>query len=457
MEPLSMPYATVEPHTEGASVLNIRGERVTPPEENLPSVQLSPEDELPAVQPPPAAKTWQSYSYAPTGEPTPQIDWVWERIIPRGYPGMINGQGGVAKTTFVTQLAVSVAAGRPCFGVPTTKGHVVILALEDGYLDYKVGFDVAMRELLAVCHPDLRADAIASVGRNLHVIDWTVRQDNTRLIDREQNRSVYPVKENIESMKNDIREHIPAGEPIQLLVIETTSIASGGEEDQAAACVILGVAKGLAKELGCAVAFTHHTGKGQARDGVVDAYAARGASTFADNSRFVLNLVKMTAEESERILGVRMSDESCANAIQLVHAKSERRYACHAPIALTRKIQPLGEGIYLKVLTPEDATAMAVGTGDGVTRDIKVRERAERLRDYVAGREAQNNPMTVSQVREIAPKLALGSAKTLHSLIDFALSNKYLSIEQHGRSRYLHGVPQPSPNLSVNEVQNVKA
>ena len=52
----------------------------------------------------------------------------------------------------------------------------------------------------------------------------------------------------------------------------------------------------LSGRLNCAVRFVHHSGKGNARSGIVDQYAGRGGSAGADNARFVHVLTQHTQD-----------------------------------------------------------------------------------------------------------------------------------------------------------------
>jgi len=76
-------------------------------------------------------------------EPPPRT-WIVEGMIPRSANVLFSAHGGSGKTLLALQLAVSIAAGRPFFGLPTTQATVVALFAEDDA-------DELHRRLAAVC------------------------------------------------------------------------------------------------------------------------------------------------------------------------------------------------------------------------------------------------------------------------------------------------------------------
>lgn len=62
----------------------------------------------------------------------PAPEHVWHDYIPVGVVTMLGAHGGVGKSTLALLLAVCVALGVPCLGVPTKRCVVVVFSGEDG-------------------------------------------------------------------------------------------------------------------------------------------------------------------------------------------------------------------------------------------------------------------------------------------------------------------------------------
>jgi RecA-family ATPase len=60
-----------------------------------------------------------------------RMTWVVENWIPRQGHTFFSGRGGVGKSTMCLQLAVSIAAGRPWFGMGVTPMPTLVVACED--------------------------------------------------------------------------------------------------------------------------------------------------------------------------------------------------------------------------------------------------------------------------------------------------------------------------------------
>ena len=65
------------------------------------------------------------------------IEWIWERIIPVGSLFLLAGYMKTGKSTFAYPLAVSVAQGRAFLDLNTRRSSVLILALEEQWVDVR--------------------------------------------------------------------------------------------------------------------------------------------------------------------------------------------------------------------------------------------------------------------------------------------------------------------------------
>lgn len=90
--------------------------------------------------------------------------YYWQGYIPAGHVTVLTGHGGVGKSLVSIMLLVSMATGRPLFGVPTRRCKVALFSGEDGA-------ELLLHRLLWVCQ-GLEIDA-AELDGCVHVLDAT--------------------------------------------------------------------------------------------------------------------------------------------------------------------------------------------------------------------------------------------------------------------------------------------
>src|SRR5205807_2845257 len=73
---------------------------------------------------------WLNMVELAASEPAPR-EWLWDGIVPASSNVLVAAHAGLNKTLFVLHLAICVALGRPCFGVPTTRTIVLAVLTED--------------------------------------------------------------------------------------------------------------------------------------------------------------------------------------------------------------------------------------------------------------------------------------------------------------------------------------
>jgi len=65
-----------------------------------------------------------------------QLQWLWEKRIPRGKLTILDGDPGLGKSLLTLDLAARITTGRPMpDGTPGLQGSVVLIAPEDGVTD----------------------------------------------------------------------------------------------------------------------------------------------------------------------------------------------------------------------------------------------------------------------------------------------------------------------------------
>jgi Mrp family chromosome partitioning ATPase len=94
--------------------------------------------------------------------------WWWDGYLPAGVVTLLGAHGGTGKSTVALMLAVSVALGKPLFGVGTRRGTVAYFSAEDGA-------DLMRHRLRWLCR-GLGVD-VADVAERLHILDAVTEGD----------------------------------------------------------------------------------------------------------------------------------------------------------------------------------------------------------------------------------------------------------------------------------------
>jgi hypothetical protein len=89
-----------------------------------------------------AAEQFQITHLADRDEPGP-LEFVWDPLMPVGFPSNVYGDGGASKSTTMMGLAVAITQGQPFLGMPTIQGPVF-------YLDWELNEEAFLRRLYAI-------------------------------------------------------------------------------------------------------------------------------------------------------------------------------------------------------------------------------------------------------------------------------------------------------------------
>ncbi|MCH9047224.1 MAG: AAA family ATPase, partial [SAR324 cluster bacterium] len=76
-------------------------------------------------------------------EPGP-LQYIWDPLLPAGFPSNIYGDGGASKSTTMMGLSVAITLGARFLGLPTVAGPVF-------YLDWELDKPTFLRRLYAIC------------------------------------------------------------------------------------------------------------------------------------------------------------------------------------------------------------------------------------------------------------------------------------------------------------------
>lgn len=199
--------------------------------------------------------------------------------------GSLVAPGGTGKTTLILHIAIHIVLGIPLFGLQIFKpGPVLIITAEDS------------REILVA-----RLRALADAMR-LNEAERTKVMQGVLLSDVSgqgfrvteiRDQIVRPAAEEVEALIQGCR----ALRPVLVVIDPAVSFGVGESRVNDAEQGLIEAARRLKRMIGCCVLYVHHSGKQNARDKVVDQYAGRGGSAFADGSRMVLVLQNVSPDE----------------------------------------------------------------------------------------------------------------------------------------------------------------
>jgi hypothetical protein len=202
----------------------------------------------------------------------------------------IAAPGGTGKTTLLLHEAARVALGRPVWGMEVeTPGWTLFVTAED-----------SRERLLARLRHIADAMDLGAEERD-HVFDSVLFWDVTGL----GAKLVRAHDGNIDStaLADRIAERFENDPPAVLvfdpMVSFGASEAAVNDNEQA----LVTAARRLIRRLGCCVRYVHHTGKANARNGVMDQYAGRGGSALPDGSRMTAVLHPWTPQHGDALPG----------------------------------------------------------------------------------------------------------------------------------------------------------
>lgn len=244
-----------------------------------------------------------------------ELDFVLPGLV-RGALGVLVSPGGVGKSMFVLENAMSVAAGQDLFGIwsedgqePITQGKVVIVAVEDPV-------DVLQRRVHAL-GKGLRPEQQEAIADNLVIIPayglgFTIAEESA---------DGLRIAASMLALRNWLRQ---AEERPRLIVFDTLNRCLGGANENTSTDMgkVMGFVENTCKEVGCAALIVHHANKASATSGNGHTqFAVRGSSAITDNCRWQVNMCVMSekvaaeraiTDEEERLKWVRF-DVSKAN------------------------------------------------------------------------------------------------------------------------------------------------
>jgi len=198
--------------------------------------------------------------------------------------GVFISPGGMGKTTLKLFEAIHIALGLPLYGLTIhTPGAVLILTAEDS------------REMLIA--------VLRMIAQSMYLPDSDIAtvMDRVRICDvsgsgfklTEVNADVVKPSQGIDLIITACQTI----KPVLIVIDPAVSFGVGESRVNDAEQGLVEAGRKLRRGLNCCVEYIHHTGKQNARDKVVDQYAGRGGSAFADGARMVHVLQSLTPAE----------------------------------------------------------------------------------------------------------------------------------------------------------------
>lgn len=181
-------------------------------------------------------------------QPSP-IEWAVKGWVPVSGTSMVYGESGSGKTFITLDIACSVASRTVDWcGLPTRHGYAVYLAGEGNY------------------------------GLRQRVASWAMRHgvsDLDRLL--VSNRALdLDDRDAVAQVLRAVRDIVPSGEEVSLVVIDTVNNHMAGDENSAKDVrTLFGAVNTVAAALACPVVLNHHVG-----NNVEARHRARGSSAF---------------------------------------------------------------------------------------------------------------------------------------------------------------------------------
>ena len=211
------------------------------------------------------------------------VEFVIDGLIQAGKVGALVAAGGTGKTTLQLTLGVCLATERPFLGCRVKPGSFVLLSGDDSQEDLDGALARVVRAMrlseaeTKAVRQKVRVHSLQGLGGDK---TFAAMVGNT----------ATPT-----GLEDLIVDALRGVSDLRVLGLDTLRQFSGGStnDEQVIKLSIAGATE-VARQLGCAVVMSHHTGKSNFRENVTDMYCGSGSAAIADNCRFVLLLQATT-------------------------------------------------------------------------------------------------------------------------------------------------------------------
>lgn len=252
-------------------------------------------------------------------------EFIVDGLIPSNIGARV-GAGGTAKSTLALWEAVHLIMGWPLYGYEVLRpGKVLIVSGEDTV--QRIRFRLRM---LCEQIADLSDAAKRHIASSLLVEDLSGKGTRLVAVDGDGNLTQTGIA--------DVLIDAYTGEDLALVHIDPLVYFGPGERfvnDGEAA--MAQVAHRICTGLRCAVMYTHHTGKANAREGRTDQYSGRNGSALPDGMRFVQVLSRLEKPDEYPQAPFAPEDYRAGRALALHVPKITDAPPIEAPIFIRRQ------------------------------------------------------------------------------------------------------------------------
>jgi len=233
-----------------------------------------------------------------------KIQWTLHDSLPQGSLGFIVSNGGVGKSFFLIQIAMSVATHLDCLdGIfeIEERGKVFAILGEDSQNVIHARTQSIFKNFMTnppegVRHiPTSERQYIAELNRNLFILDGVGK--DLRLM-KEEGGNVVTTK-----VYDDLLALLKSVKGLKLVIFDPVSrFYAGSENDNVIATFFCSLLERISNETGATVLISHHTNKA-ATNPSESSYnslhqgAIRGASGFTNAARWQVNLTPLKRKE----------------------------------------------------------------------------------------------------------------------------------------------------------------
>lgn len=308
--------------------------------------------------------------------PPPEMEYLFESVLPRGVPAGCDAQGGAAKSMLAQILVTSACTGRELLKSfrPAGAMRVLWIESEDPPDEIARRFDRILRAF------DLTENTHERLADNL-----TLYAGQAFPLNRVENGVVIPTK-GYRWLEREVKRTQP-----DLIVLDPRShFFAGDENSNADVAAFMNLLKTLTTipENGCSIWVNHHVSK--AKESEASSASGRGASAARDAMRALWSLTPLTKAERD-LAGI----ELASGFVKLECTKSNWNPLGNGPIYLKRlqgecggvlvetdmrKMRAEAENARLGALSKAFAESIGDNSSDLSVRQI-CREQGQGIRD----------------------------------------------------------------------------
>lgn len=303
----------------------------------------------------------------------------------------IVAPGGTGKTTLLLHELICIAIARPVWGLKVKKpGWSLIVTAED-----------QRERLVARTREIMDAMGLSPMERKRVVSDLAIWD-----VTGKQMKLVYARDGNLQltTLADEIVDTYRDDPPVIVLFDPLVSFGAAEEQVNDNEQALVTAARRIIRGLGCCVRYVHHTGKGNARDKVLDQYGGRGGSALPDGSR--MTFVLQTWEHGDRLQpppGCKPDKHSSITVL----ARPKLSYAPpNLPLIWIKRTGFRFEHFIDFEVTPEQKTAA----------------RAAQLHQFLSWELSQDRRYTRRQLDDCTAKLGMTRAEMREALTELQVS-----------------------------------